>query len=52
MQGHLASKQNSNPRMCSGGICGAILRNHWWENEADYLSKSFGGIPGGIKIEL
>ena len=35
-----------------GSICGSILRNHWWEIEADYLCKSFGGIPGGIKIEL
>ena len=38
--------------MHSGGIGGGILRNHWQENEADYLSKPFGGIPDGIKIQL
>ena len=35
--------------MHSGGICGGILRNHWWEIEADYLSKKIKGKEAASK---
>ena len=48
MQGHLVSKQNMN----HASILAAFREIKQWENEADHLGKSSGGISGSIKIEL